>query len=205
LDVLRYELEVEISKIDSPPFDPYDRSDFEALLEELPKYHDGPRNCPSHLYAALADDTLEWRRMEIPVADLLMGPGDPGLHREVAAEAEGFVTRFVRLVQEHHRQEECFKSYLWDAAIRYPTVPCVLVEHKNATPWLADPKKDHGTVYRLQDGYHRAFQMVLRGARTVSAFAAYRRDGSPWDGNYRHLAMFENGRWIPRGSAGDTV
>lgn len=198
MDVLRYELAVELSKIDEPPLDPYEENDFEALLEALPEYHDGPRNSPAHLYAALADGDLVWRRMEVAVSDLLMGPGEPGLHTEAATQAEGFVARFARLVQERHSQKQCFRSYFWDAEIRYPTVPCVLVRYCDATPWLRESKRDYGTVYRLQDGYHRVFQMVLRGLETVPAFAACHTDGSPWEGNYRHLERFEGGRWIPR-------
>jgi len=198
MDVLRHELEVELSKLDTAPFDPRAESDFDTLLEELPRYHDGPRNSPTHLYAALADDSLVWRRAEIPASQLLMGPGPAGLHTEVATQAEGFVDRFARLVRERYREEECFKSYFWDAEIRYPIVPCVLVNYGAATPWLPEPKKDYGPVYRLQDGYHRTFQMILRGKATIPSFAACCRDGSPWEGNYGHLARFENGRWIPR-------
>jgi hypothetical protein len=187
MDILRYELKVEFSKRGAPPFDPDDQNDFETLLETLPQYHDGPRNSPAHLYAALADDDLIWRRTEIAVSDLLIGPGEPGLHTEIAAQAEGFIARFVQLVHEHHSHQECFKSYFWNAPIQYPTIPCALVNYKSATPWLPDPKKDHGQVYRLQDGYHRTFQMILRGRKTVPAFAACRKDGSPWEGNYRHL------------------
>lgn len=198
MDVLRYELEVELSKIDTAPFDPQKESDFGALLEELPRYHDGPRNSPAHLYAALADDNLVWRRTEVPVSRLLMGPGEAGLHTKAVMQAEGFVTRFVRLAQERYSQHECFKSYFWDAEIRYPAVPCVLVNYREATPWLPEPKKDYGPVYRLQDGYHRAFQMILRGMKTIPSFAACCKDGSPWEGNYCHLLRFERGRWIPR-------
>jgi hypothetical protein len=198
LDVLRYELEVEFSKIDTAPFDPHEESDFAMLLETLPTYHDGPRNSPIHLYAALADDTLVWRMTEVPVSQLLMGPGETGLHTEVAMQAEGFVASFVRLVQERYARHASLKSYYWNADIRYPILPCVLVDYQNATPWLPEPKKDYGVVYRLQDGYHRVFQMILRGMTVVPAFAACCKNGSPWEGNYRHLDRFENGRWIPR-------
>ena len=198
MEVLKHELEVEFSKLAEPPFDPQATDDFDTLLEELPKYHDAPRNSPAHLYAALADDDLVWRRTEVPASKLLMGPGEEGLHSEVVRQAEGFVTRFVRLVQERYSGLECFKSYFWDADIQYPAVPNVLVDYKKATAWLPEPKGDYGPVHRLQDGYHRTFQMILRGMTTIPSFAACRRDGSPWEGNSRHLRWSENGGWIPR-------
>jgi hypothetical protein len=198
MDVLRYVLEVEFSKLEKAPFDLYAGGDFETLLEALPDYHDGPRNSPAHLYAALLDEELVWSRVEIPAGELFMGPGEAGLHAEVAMEAGGRVARFVHLVRERHGGEDCFRSYFREGAIRYPVVVCTLCDYREMTPWLAEPKDGLEAMYRLQDGYHRTFQMIARGMERVPALAARRKDGCPWRGNYQHLERWDGQRWIPR-------
>ena len=198
MDVLRYVLAVEFTKVAAPPFDPYGETDQRALLEALPQYHDGPRNSPNHLYAALADDQLVWHRAEVPVSQLIRGPGTTSEESQVAVQAEGFVDRFARLVHARYSGSECFRSCFRDVPIEHPWIPCVLVDYLTATPWLPEPKRDFGQVYRVLDGYHRAFQMVLRGRPTISAFAGRRETGAVWEGNYGHLARFESGRWVPR-------
>jgi hypothetical protein len=198
LDVLRYELEVGFSKLARRPWEPGER-DFEFLLEELPKYHDGPRNSPTHFYAALADENLEWFEEEVPVGELVMGPGDEGLHAQVATEAEGYIHRFVKLVQENYHDDECFKSHFRDGPIRYPLVPCVFADYKEVMHYLGPTRGDYGGVYRIQDGYHRTFQMIARGRERIPAFVGRCKEGSLWRGNFSYL-RFKNGRWMPEGS-----
>ncbi len=197
MGVLRYVLEVEFSKLDKPPFDRYAEADFETLLEILPEYHDGPRNSPAHLYAALSDEELVWSKSEIPAGEIFMGPGEAGLHAETVMEAGGRVAEFVRLVREKHSGQDCFGAYFREGAIRYPVVVCTLCDYREMTPWLPEPKEDLGGVYRLQDGYHRTFQMIARGMAAVPALAG-RKDGRPWRGNCRHLERWDGQRWIAR-------
>lgn len=200
MDVLRYVLEVEFSKLDKAPFDPCARGDFETLLEILPDYHDAPRNSPAHLYAALLDEDLTWNKAEVPSGEVFMGPGEPGLHTDVVMEAGGRVARFVQLVRERHSEQGCFRSYFREGAIRYPVVVCTLCDYREMTPWLAEPKEDLGAVYRLHDGYHRTFQMIARGLATIPVLLSRRKDGQLWRGNYRHLERWDGQRWIPRNS-----
>jgi len=198
MEVLKNVLTVEFSKLDAPPFDPDSEEVFETLLERLVEFDVGPRNSPSHLYAALADPDLLWHRSELSPELLIRGPGDNELEMRLAVQAEGFLHRFIKLA-EAFSDDASLKPYFRDSEIRFPTVVCVLVDYADAVPWMPPPVKDHGQVYRVLDGYHRAFQMIRNGRAAIPAFTACRRDGSAWKGNFRHLHKCEDGRWVPRG------
>jgi hypothetical protein len=201
IEVLRYALQVNFSKLPRPPFDPASITDLGELAEAVAQYADSPRNSPSHLYAAVTDPRLTWHRTQIPASQIILGPGSPGVHTELVVQAEAFIERFVTLAQPHRAHEDLRAHFRADP-ILFPVVPSVLVDYQKATPFLPAPKGDYGSVYRLLNGYHRSFAMILRGQREIPALLAVYDGGEPWPGNYTHLDRFESGRWIPRS---DTV
>ena len=195
--VARYVLQVEFSKLTRPPFDPASEKDMGKLAEAVAQYHDGPRNSPMHLYAAITDARLEWYRLQVPVDKLLMGPGEGDVHADLARQAGGFVASFARLLSEHAKHPG-IAPYLITKPVAFPIVPTVLVDYRNATPWLPEPKANHGDVYRLLDGYHRSVAMILQGLATVCSHVGTIEDRSPWRGNYDHLDRWDGKRWIPK-------
>ena len=196
IDVARYILEVEFSKLDALPFDPVEIDDINLLAEEVARYHDAPRNSPTHAFAALTDGNLRWFRMSIPADRIIMGPGDPA-SRPLVVQAKALVSRFVQLVNESENAA-LMQEYSWDREIDFPLVPCVLVDYHSGTPFLPEPKGDYGAVYRLLDGYHRTFTLVARGQTEVESFVGIRVDGEPWAGNFAHLDRWEDDHWIPK-------
>lgn len=196
--VARYVLQVEFSKMPQPPFDPAAQKDLRKLTDAIGEYHP-PRNSPSHLYAAITDVRLQWYDVEIPVEKLLMGPGQEGLHADLAGRAAGFVSSFARLAGEHAEHPD-IAPYLVRRPMEFPIIPTAMVDYRHATPWLPEAKADHGDVYRLLDGYHRTVAMALQGCRTIRSYVGIMESRAPWRGNYAHLDRWDGTRWIPRAS-----
>jgi hypothetical protein len=186
LDVARYLLQVEFTKLARPPFDPADVEDLVKLIDALPEYHDGPRNSPTHLYAALMDDTLEWGTTSVPAAKLVMGPHDGGLIYEYVEKADAFVDAFVRLLSQERDREE-FAEFFRSGDIEYPRIIAILEDYDDSTPFLHGPKEDHGLIYKIKDGYHRTFSMVAQGLRMIPVILGCLPGLKPWKGYYRHL------------------
>jgi len=181
LDVARRLLEVEFSKASDPPFNPYEIDDLAQLIETVPQYHDGPKNSPKHMYAALSDPGLLWCETRVPVSKLVMGPCDEGLLYGYVKKANGLVADFVRLISREQENEE-FSEWFWDAEIKHIRIPAVLEDYRDATPYLPEPKPDHGLIFKIKDGYHRTFQMIARGEQSVPLILGYLDGFKPWKG-----------------------